>query len=296
MNKDHPDFAILSTIREELEALAGIDGFQGRFPELVRSAVDFVLDPVTTARTRVIDLDNVEKTFIGLKLEHFVRDMLNIPKGLRDLRVAGFDVDIKNTVRDNWSIPKETYREDGPCLLMIIDDEACKCSLGLIVAKPAYLHKGIGNRDTKKGVSAQGRKNIMWLIQDFPYPPSRFSELDMAEFRRLRAMSGGSRRAAEFFRQNVGKTIHRSVIQTLLYDQKDPMKRLRFNGGAPDILQYEGIAILIGTYSRDKKIARGLGFVNLGTDEAIAVKPSNDRQRMLLLHENLISPDFNLIE
>lgn len=294
MDNSHPDFSILSAIRAELEVRAGLDGFEGKFPDLVRSAVDFVLDPVTTARTRVDDLDNVEKTFIGLKLEHFVRDMLNIPKGLRDLRVGGYDVDIKNTVRANWSIPKETYREDGPCLLMIVDDQNFKCSLGLIRAKPEYLHQGAGNRDTKKGVSAEGRKHIMWLLQDFPYPRSRFDGLDMDEFRKLRMMNGGSKRTAEFFRKNLGQAIHRSVIQTLLYDQKDPMKRLRFNGGAPDTLRDEGIAILIGTYSRAKAIAQEFGHAAFGTDEAVAVRPTNEAERIILAQEKLISPHWKL--
>jgi len=62
----------------------------------------------------VNELDNVEKTFIGLKLEHFMRDMLDVPKGLRDLKIAGLDVGIKNTVGGNWSFPLETYRSSEP--------------------------------------------------------------------------------------------------------------------------------------------------------------------------------------
>src|SRR5262245_2088606 len=119
----HPDFALLSALRDEIAKRAGgLDVLTARFPELVRDAVDFVLDPVRTARTRLIELDNVEKTFIGLKLEHFVRDLLDVPKGLRDLVIDGTDVDIKNTVGENWSIPQETYRNSEPCLLMAVDE------------------------------------------------------------------------------------------------------------------------------------------------------------------------------
>jgi hypothetical protein len=136
----HLDFSDLTLFRDEiLKKLGSIDKVRAQFPLLVRDAVDFVLDPVRTARTTVRDLDNVEKTFIGLKLEHFVRDMLDVPKGLRDLELCGRDVDIKNTVGNNWMIPEETYKNSEPCLLMAVDEEKCTCFLGLIIAKLAYL-------------------------------------------------------------------------------------------------------------------------------------------------------------
>ena len=244
-----------------------------RFPTLVRDAVDFVLDPVRTARTRVAELDNVEKTFIGLKLEHFVRDMLDVPKGLRDLVVNGIDVDIKNTVQSNWSIPQETYRHSEPCLLMAVNDAKFTCSLGLIVAKPDYLHKGKGNRDTKKGVSAEGFKHIYWLVAEEPFRQSRFAGIDMARFRELRTgIKSGKERAAQFSRENLFRTVHRDVVHALLYDQYDYMKRIRANGGAPDILGHENIAILIGTFTKDRALADQFGIPDLLPDEVVAVK------------------------
>jgi len=176
IDQNHLDYPLLSELQREVIALAGGQNvIKERFPLLVRDAVDFVLDPVHTARTRVSELDKVEKTFIGLKLEHFVRDMLDAPKRLRDLVIAGRDVDIKNTVGSNWSIPLESYRHSEPCLLMAVNDDKFTCSLGLFVAKPEYLHGGEGNRDTKRGVSKTGFENILWLINDAPFPPSRFS-------------------------------------------------------------------------------------------------------------------------
>lgn len=242
------------------------------FPLLVRDAVDFVLDPVRTARTRVAELDNVEKTFIGLKLEHFVRDMLDVPKGVRDLVLRGMDVDIKNTVGNNWSIPQETYRNSEPCLLMAVNDGESTCSLGLIVAKLEYLHGGTGNRDTKRGVSASGFENILWLVAECPFPSSRFSGLDMARFRDLRRNFRGNERAAQFFRENLGRPVHRDVMRALLFDQDDFMKRLRTNGGAPDILEPEGISILIGVRNGDKETAQALGLGNLRKDEIVGVR------------------------
>lgn len=280
----HADYPTLMALEDEIVArCGGRSGLIDRFPRLVRDAVDFVLDPVRTARTRVAELDNVEKTFIGLKLEHFVRDMLDVPKGLRDLIVNGVDVDIKNTVQSNWSIPQETYRGSELCLLMAVNDAKFTCSLGLIVAKLDYLHKGKGNRDTKKGVSAEGFKHIHWLVADAPFRPSRFAGIDMARFRELRTgVKSGKERAAQFFRENLFCIVHRDVVHALLYDQYDYMKRIRANGGAPDLLGHEDIAVLIGTFTKDRALAAALGIPNLLPDEVVAVQArSHDEWKTL---------------
>lgn len=290
VDSNHSDFPVLAMLRDEIAARAGgLEKLTATFPALVRDAVDFVLDPVRTARTRVSELDNVEKTFIGLKLEHFVRDMLDAPKGHRDLIIAGMDVDIKNTVRSNWSIPQETYRDSEPCLLMAVDDTNYRCSLGLIIARPEYLHAGAGNRDTKKGVSSAGFQHILWLVAGQNFSVSKFAGLDMDRFRQLRKVRGGNERLAIFCRENSGRIVARDVIEALLFDQRDPMKRLRAGGGAPDILGHENIAILIGTYLADRDLAATLGFAGLKSDEIVAVTPQTHDEWQLLKAAGAIS-------
>lgn len=279
IDENHPDYPVLTMLRDAIAGRAGgLTNLQIKFPGIVRDAIDFVLDPVRTARTKVRDLDNVEKTFIGLKLEHFVRDMLDVPKGLRDLRIGDIDVDIKNTVGQNWSIPVETYRASEPCLLMAIDDDNFTCSLGLIIAKPEYLHAGLGNRDSKKGVSSAGFKNILWLVHNQPFPVSRFIGFDMSRFRELRKIKGGNVRVATFIRENLRCIIHRDVMLALLFDQNDPMKRLRANGGASDTLKHDRIAILIGTFLVDRRIAEHFGFSDLQPDEIVAIQANSDEE------------------
>ncbi len=287
----HPDYADLAAIGAEIsKLLSPTGGLKAQFPLLVRDAMDFVLDSVRTARTRLSDLDNVEKTFIGLKLEHFVRDMLDVPKGLRDLEICGKDVDIKNTVNENWSIPQETYKNSEPCLLMAVAEDKHTCFLGLIIAKPEYLHGGKGNRDTKKGVNAAGFKHIMWMLKDEPFPSSKFLGLDMDRFRELRNdIKGGSERASNFFRENLRRVIHRDVAHALLFDQSDYMKRLRANGGAPDKLMDEEIAILIGTYLKERDLAARLGVPNLKGDEIVALAPRDAAERALMKAEGVIA-------
>ena len=231
--------------------------------------VDFVLDPVRTARTTIAELDKVEKTFIGLKIEHFLRDWLDVPKGARrDLIVDGIEAGIKNSIRAAWMIPPETYSEDGPCLLIATAKFDGMCSLGLIVAREAYLNPGL-NRDQKRSIGEAGRKNIMWLVQAMPYPQSRWLGIDMQRFRELRQQQPGAARAAQFFRENIGRIIHRTINEALLHDQHDYMKRLRKNGGARDQLESDGLLLLSGAQQSSAAIAYGYP---LSKDEFVAVR------------------------
>lgn len=267
MQSNHPDYAALCKIRDGIfELIGGKEGLQEGLPSLIKSAVDFVIDPTRTGRTQIAELDKVEKTFIGLKIEHYIRAWFGVPRGLnRDLLIAGSDVDIKHTIGSTWMIPPETYGNNEPCLLIATAKFDGKCSLGLVLARPEYL--GAPNRDRKRSISAEGRHNILWLVKDEPYPPSRWDGLDMKRLWELRSLKGGRKRAAQFFRENVGRVVHRSVIEALLFDQRDFMKRVRGNGGARDDLKQEGILLLSGAY--DSKLARIKGYVLL-KDEFVA--------------------------
>lgn len=150
----HPDFEALNSIRAEVLRLSGGQArLTAEFPVLVQNAMEFVLDPVRTGRTKLALLDNVEKTFVGLKSEHFFRDFLDVPKGLRDLVIGGVDVDVKNTVRGNWMIPQETYTTSGPCVLIACDEENQRCWLGLFLARAEYLNAP--NQDKKRRSQAK---------------------------------------------------------------------------------------------------------------------------------------------
>ena len=91
----------------------------------------------------------------------------------------------------------------------------------------------------------------------------------MQRFRELREIKGGTKRASQFFRENVGRIVHRSIVQTLLHDQLDFMKRMRNNGGARGKLAKEGIDLLSGTYHR--KEAEQAGF-KIEKDELVAIR------------------------
>lgn len=283
----HPDYGILSRIESAiLTQMGGADALHARFPELIRDALDFVLDPVRTGRTKLVELDNVEKTFIGLKIEHFIRDMLDVPKGLRrDLTIDGIDVDVKNTTGNNWMIPQETYSEEGVCLVIASDEATLQCCLGLLVARDAYL--GAPNRDRKRSVKSAAFENILWLVETAAFPSGHWEGVNMEVFRELRKIKGGNKRAVAFFKQHLNVRVHRTVIQALLYNQLDYMKRVRANGGARDILKTEGIALVSGTY--DRAIIEELKLPSLQRDEWLAIAPRNDAERQKLQLKGLIA-------
>jgi hypothetical protein len=281
----HPDYEMLSKIRDSIVAKAGtLERLQQAFPILIREAVDFVLDPVRTARTKIAELDSVEKTFIGLKVEHFVRDFLDVPKGLRDVQIDGIDIDIKHTVKDAWTIPPESFRNNEPCLLIRTNEATHTSSLGIFLAHLTNLNPS-DNRDAKKATSAASRSNILWIIERADYPKSRWTDIDMFRFREIRKIRGGKKRAVLFFSENLRRPIHRIVIHSLLL-QHDYMKRLRKNGGARDVLRQKEIALLSGLY--DSEILNRLNISGVDKEHMIAVSPGSSLERRMLKKANLI--------
>jgi hypothetical protein len=280
----HPDYAVLDKIRVGvLSRTGGSSSLAQRFPALVREAIDFVLDPIRTARTRMSELDSIEKTFVGLKIEHVVRDMLDVPKGLRDLVIDGVDVDIKNTIGDTWMIPPETYRTEDACLVVASEEATHRCWLGLLIARDAYLNAP--NRDQKRSVASGAFQNILWLVEGASYPKSHWADIDMDRFREIRKMRGGTNRAVAFFSENLRRPVHRTVIQSLLL-QHDYMKRLRANGGARDVLQRRGIALLSGIY--DSGLIRGLHLPAIDREEMIAIAPKDKNEEALMRNKGVI--------
>jgi len=274
MDQNHPDYEIISRLRRGLlKQVGSLQQLESELPQLLQDAIDFVIDPVRTARTKISDLDSVEKTFIGLKIEHFLRDYLDVPKGIRDLVIDGIDVDVKNTIANTWTIPPETYGTEDPVLLIAVAQDDGVFSLGLMVARRKYLTSA-KNRDAKLSVSAQGKKNIHWLVERAELPKSRWQYIDMQRFRDIRKIWGGTRRAVIFFTENIDRIVHRHIVEALLHDQKDYMKRLRKNGGARDKLSEVGIELLSGAY--DSARIQELGLSPIAADEFVALRSESD--------------------
>jgi len=161
-----------------------------------------------------------------------------------------------------------------PCILIKTDEPKAICSFGLIVIRAENLNKG-KNRDQKTTIRASELVNVHWLLKDVPYPPNFWLSLDSEVRRLIMTPRGGSERIAMLFRHHQGKPISRKLIEAL-GQQKDPLKRVRKNGGARDRLAREGIAILSGKKHAALIAEWGLSFC--GKDEFVSFKAENAEQ------------------
>ncbi len=273
----HPDYPVVQRIEDELTAQAGgLENLCRDLPLLIRQAIDEVVDAPRTGRAHARELEKTEKTYIGTKVEILVRNYFRLPKGILDLKIAGMDVDVKNTLGNTWMIPREAV--DKPCILVASDEEKRTCFLGIMVAHLSNLTPGL-NQDQKRSVCAAGFGNIHWLLANDPYPRSLWAEIGDERTRKIMRGKSGNERIGTLFREVQRRPIHRDIVQAVA-QQKDYMKRLRKNGGARDTLAAEGIAILSGAY--DKLLIAAMGLGTIGRDEFISVKPEPERDVSLL--------------
>ena len=278
LSATHNDYPLLAPIVDSiLEQAGGFDAFAEHIPQLIRQAIDEVIDTPRTNRFVLRDTEKTEKTYLGTKIEVLFRAHLNLTKGRNlDLSVRGAEVDIKNTMGGNWAIPLEAVGH--PCVLIQENEKTALCSIGVIIANGAYLNPG-SNRDGKRTISAAGLLNVWWILRDHPYPPNIWETMPHATRKAIMSAPGGARRLAALFRNIQGRPIARNTVQDVA-QQKDPMKRVRRNGGARDFLAPEGIAILWARY--DRELIKDLGLPAVGPDDFISYKPT-DRAHVAML-------------
>ncbi|GJM78287.1 hypothetical protein HMSSN139_07830 [Paenibacillus sp. HMSSN-139] len=97
-----------------------------------------------------------------------IQHYLSIPYGNKlDTIIADIEVDIKFTIGQTWTIPSEALGE--LCLLVTADDNKSTFQVGLLRTTDDVLNPG-RNRDGKRGVSAAGKKKILWLVPNGELP------------------------------------------------------------------------------------------------------------------------------
>ncbi|MCA2971026.1 MAG: hypothetical protein INH43_21120 [Acidobacteriaceae bacterium] len=271
------DAALVARIEAAILQVVGRRvNFAATFGHMIREILDAVIDTPHSNRFTLKEIEKTEKTYIGTKVEIRLRQLLGIPKGNRlDLLIDGVEVDVKNTIHKQWSIPPEAIGH--PCILIRINEKSARCSLGILVIREHLLNQG-GNRDSKRGISREGYSQVRWILQDEPYPQNFWEQQDPVTQAAIKAPRGGTERLATLFRLVQRTPIPRSVVESVA-QQKDSMKRLRRNGGARDSLSKDGIALLWGRNHRD--VIRRLGLPPCGSDEFISLKPSPEEQRLL---------------
>jgi len=267
--KTHPDFSQLAPlVAAFLKAGGGQTRLSQTVPQLIRKAIDEVIDAPRTNRFTLSETEKTEKTYLGTKVEILLRAHLGLPKGrILDLSIAGVETDIKNTMGGNWTIPMEAFGH--PCLLLKENEKTATCSMGFVIARDKYLNPG-QNRDAKRSFSVAGLQNVWWILKDHPYPPNFWETIPLRQRLAIMRAGGGSLRVAAMFRAIQKRPISRLHVQAIA-QQDDYMKRIRRNGGARDILAPEGVAILWG--QADRHLIKSLGLGPVGRDEFISYRP-----------------------
>ena len=260
-----------------LRHAGGWTKFQRDIPRLLRRAIDEVIDSARSRRYTIAEIEKTEKTYIGTKIEILLRNHLRLERGeVLDLSIDGVEVDVKNTVRFAWTIPNEALGH--PCILISANEETARCSFGLIVIRHDVLNAG-RNRDQKTTITKEGLKNAHWLLKDFPYPANFWQHLPSQDRASITRPRGGTERASMLFRLYQRRPIPRDVVEALA-QQKDPMKRLRKNGGARDILKRESVALLSG--KKHAVLIADLRLPHCQRDEFISISPESALEEELL--------------
>ena len=132
---DHPDHGALKPVVDAiLREAGGWDSLAMRVPELFRLGIDEVIDTPRSNRFTIDEIEKTEKTYLGTKMEILLRNYLGFPKGqVLDLKIAGFEVDIKNTMGRAWTIPQECFGQRA--LLLRSNETTALCDFGLILVR-----------------------------------------------------------------------------------------------------------------------------------------------------------------
>ena len=278
LSPDHPDYALLKRLEIAIYKAAGGEGsFKKDIPLLLRQGLDEVIDSARSKRFFLKELEKTEKTYIGTKMEILIRNHLGLDKGKKmDVLIDGTEVDIKNTVNNSWSIPREAV--GNVCLLVREDERKARCWFGLTLIRPENLNLGI-NQDKKKTISAAGRLHVHWLLESEPYPENFWQKIPVEMRKEIMGAKSPTKRVAALCRLFQNQPISRSHILALGH-QKDGMKRLRKNGGARDALSKEGIAVLWGKNDRD--LINRFGLPKCSNDEFVSFRPTKPEDIAIL--------------
>lgn len=263
----HPRYARLMEVKNELIELGGgLKKIAFEIPDLLREAIDIVIDTPRTGRRMYEELEKTEKTYIGTRVEILVRSFFRLPKGKLDLSIMGEDADVKFTTKDNWMIPREAVGK--LCLGIAADEQRSKCYFGLFYADEPYLTAG-GNQDKKRQLSSVGFANIMWIFCNHPLKPNFWRTISPDVAERVSRQPSGNARVMALFREVQDRPISRDVVEATAR-QKDFMRRIRADNGkgARDQLAREGILLLSGAY--DGKIIDSLGMQPVERNEFVS--------------------------
>ena len=81
-DESHQDYVLIKQYRGgELRHAGGFEKFRVDIPQLLRRAIDEVIDSARSNRFTLIEIEKTEKTYIGTKIEILLRNHLGMSKG-----------------------------------------------------------------------------------------------------------------------------------------------------------------------------------------------------------------------
>ena len=253
-------------------ALKVLDPDGQKFSHVLRNTLDQLYDGQRTGRYDWDQLRKTEKTHGGTLVEINLQREFDFKDGNAvDYSIEGVEVDCKFSGKlGGWMIPPENV--GTLCLVVWANDRQSKWSLGLIRPKDALLVKG--NRDKKRQLKKpDGMETIRWLFDREPLPTNALLKMPSETIERIMSQTTGQQKVNELFRSSTNILISRTVVATVA-QQKDPLKRVRRNGGARSHLKSDGI-IILGGYKNHQRIAEELGVVIPGQGEFVSVQITN---------------------
>lgn len=264
-----------SELENVFRAICAIPNATSILCEAVSQAVDEVVDPVRSGRWTVSQLDQPEKTIIGIRVENVLRMALGLPRATHlDVVIDGTNVDIKFTINANWSIPPEAVGE--LCLLTRFNVQHVTVSAGLLRTTEPHLNAG-RNRDQKRSVSQRGRDAVRWIIYDMRPQGSVVGFLGAIDpesrIRLTDPTAGAQERLNRLFLTFKYEPISEKVVQAIALGHVDWSRRLRPDGQNPNAPERRGFEVLRSTSYADRRRIIELELDPLPRGYCMAVDP-----------------------
>lgn len=266
--------------------ILNLDPSGQRFATVLRDTIDQLLDGEHTGRFDWLDLHKTEKTHAGTLVEINLQREFGFSDGKdMDFLIESVEVDCKFSQKlYGWMIPPEAL--DEICLVVWADDYKSMWSAGLLRADREKLTVSgkvtkKGNRDGKFRLTKEHHSMVHWLWSNAPLQENTLLHLDPVTRQDILSAGSHSRRGPgqakvnQLFRRVQKRPISRNVVRTVA-QQKDYMKRVRYDGGARTHLRSEGI-IIFGSYVNHKTAADQLGIPVPQDGEFVSVRVAEEK-------------------
>lgn len=237
----------------------------------VDAAIKYVLDGARTRRLDLFDsrVDKDERSSVGTKLQYHVLEELGLEKvPPLDTVIETIPVELKSTVRKNWTIPVE-----GQCqvtMLIRADPENGRVSAWLMRTHRVLLNEGT-NQDKKRTVSLVNfNKYALRLIPWTPLAAEPLKTLTKHDASIVFGKLGIESRIAHMLSVLPDIILPRTSVALVGGTADDVMKRARAAKGP--VARTHGYLTLVATWLPQRNALRELGFDTIG-EAWVSVSP-----------------------